>query len=143
MGRKTVLMKEFVEKSGPPPSGLILDMMAEELGGSWPTIIWLWSGAFTSIRPTVADGGQGLGRLPEDSITSSCAWRLETFFTCRSPKLTVCTLIKALFRGVYSFSWAEPEQGGRVLLEGWAMWAEVPAGDGTEACWPARLGDPG
>lgn len=80
-------MKEFVEK--PPLSELILVMIAEDVGGSCPTIIWLWSGAFTSIWLTViADGGQGLGRFPEFSITSSWACRLEMIFTCRSPTPT-------------------------------------------------------
>lgn len=67
-------MKEFVEKRGPPLSELIRVMTAEEVGSSWPTIIWLWSGAFTSMWLTVvADGGQGLGRFPVFSITASWA----------------------------------------------------------------------
>lgn len=82
-------MKEFVEKRGTPLSELILVMTAEDVGGNCPTIIWLWSGAFTSIWLTVvADGGHGLGRFPVFSITSSWACRLEMIFTCRSPTPT-------------------------------------------------------
>lgn len=72
MGLTIGLIKEFVEKRGPPPSELILVMTAEDVGGSGPTISWLWSGAFASIWLTaVADWGQGLGLFPEFSITSS------------------------------------------------------------------------
>lgn len=128
----------------PTLSGLIL-VMTVELGGSWPIIIWLWSWAFTSIQPTlgVADG-HVLGRLlPDGSITSSGAGRLDMSLTCRSPT-PMEALIRALFRGVYSFSWALPEQGGRLGMEGWDTKAEVPTGDGTEPCWPeARPGEPG
>lgn len=89
MDRTTGLMKEFVEKRGPPPSALILVMTAEEVDGSCPTIIWLWSGAFTSIWLTaLADGGQGFGRFPVFNITSSGACLLEMIFTCRSPTPT-------------------------------------------------------
>lgn len=102
----------------PTLSGLIL-VMTVELGGSWPIIIWLWSWAFTSIQPTLkAADGQVLGRLlPDGNITSSGAGRLDISLTCRS--LTpMGALIRALFRGVYSFSWALPGQGGRLEMEG-------------------------
>lgn len=112
-------MKEFVENSGPPFSGLILAMTAEEVEDSCPTIIWLWSGAFTSIwLTTLIEGGQGLGRFPEFSITSSCTCRLEMIFPCRSPTPNpVWALSSAVFNGVYSFCWFAPEQGERALFD--------------------------
>lgn len=64
--------------------------------------------------------------------------------TCLSPTPTPAwALINAVFKGVYSFSWAAPEQGERALFDDWDMWAEVPTGEGTEPCCPARLGEPG
>ena len=81
-----MFMKEFEVKREPAPSGLILLMMAEGPGGICPTIIWLWSGALTSMRPRMGvDWGHSLGRFPEVSMASSWTCRLETCLTWRSP----------------------------------------------------------
>lgn len=72
MGLSTVLMKVLPENRVPTPSGLILVMMDEEVGGSWGTIIWLWSRGLTSMRPTLEADEQVFCRLLLlDSITSS------------------------------------------------------------------------
>lgn len=96
------------------------------------------------MQPTLEADGQALCRLLLlDSITSSWAGRLDTSLMCRGSPTPTWGLIWALLSGVYSFSWTEPEQGGRPGVEGWETWAEFPAGDGTEPCCPARLGEPG